>query len=416
MPNSKGHSRKISLFGHFGTGNFGNESTLQAMLWHLRRLVPDAEIACICTSPEVVAANYNIAAVAISGTVVKPWKIHNPVAKAIRKLFVGVPSELYRWFKGAMTLRDTDLLIVTGTGMLTDAFGIGAWGWGPYCSFKWSVLAKLCGCRLMFVSVGAGPLQRRASELLVKSSLSLANFRSYRDEASLEYLKGVGFRTNGDRVYPDLVFSLPAAAPNFDAVKGRRPVVGLGLMLYAGMYGMEKTTRADYAAYLETLVVFVEWLLEREYDVRLIIGDRMDMPVTEKFNALLKARSVISEEGRIIAETIASPEDLLSQLAATDFVVATRFHNVLLALLLNKPAIAISFHHKCSSLMSQMGLSEYSQDINRLKADRLIEQFCELERNAETLKPLIKARAEEFRRALDEQYDHILKEIEHAGI
>ena len=53
-------------------------------------------------------------------------------------------------------------------------------------------------------------------------------------------------------------------------------------------------------------------------------------------------------EERIIDEPIASVDDLLKQLAATDVVVATRFHNVLLALLLNKPAIAISYHPMCS--------------------------------------------------------------------
>jgi polysaccharide pyruvyl transferase WcaK-like protein len=79
--------------------------------------------------------------------------------------------------------------------------------------------------------------------------------------------------------------------------------------------------------------------------------------------------------------------------------------------LLNKPVLAISFHHKCSSLMSQMGLAEYCQDINRLNADRLIEQFCDLERNAERLRPLIKHKTEEFRRALDEQYDCIFKKM-----
>jgi polysaccharide pyruvyl transferase WcaK-like protein len=411
MPSPKRHRLKIGLFGHFGMGNFGNESTLQAMLCHLRRRMSDAEILCICSAPEIVKADYKIAAVAISGTVVKPWKLRNPVVRAARKVFIGVPSEFYRWFKGAMTLRDTDMLIVVGTGILTDAFGIGAWSWGPYSSFKWSLIAKLCGCRLMFVSVGAGPLERRASELLVKSSLSLANFRSYRDEASLEYLKGIGFRSNADRVYPDLAFSLPAASPNRDGVKGRRPVVGLGLMLHAGMYGIEKTTSAHYAAYLETLVVFVRWLLDREYDVRLLVGDLADTPVTQEFRTLLRERSVTYEEERVICEPVRTARELLSQLAATDLVVATRFHNVLLALLLNKPAIAISFHHKCSSLMSQMGMSEYCQDIRRLNTDRLIEQFCDLEKNAETIRPLIKSRAEEFRRALDEQYDRILKEI-----
>ena len=69
----------------------------------------------------------------------------------------------------------------------------------------------------------------------MKSALSLADFRSYRDNASLEYLKRIGFETNGDRVYPDLVFSLPQAMlPDHVNRQRKRRVVGIGLMAYAG--------------------------------------------------------------------------------------------------------------------------------------------------------------------------------------
>ena len=102
---------------------------------------------------------------------------------------------------------------------------------------------------------------------------------------------------------------------------------------------------------------------------------------------LLRERLSECDEARIIDEPICSVEDLLSQIAATDIVVATRFHNVLLALLCDKPVISISFHHKCDSLMSAMGLSEYCLDINDLKADQLIEKFCDLENNADRIKP-----------------------------
>jgi polysaccharide pyruvyl transferase WcaK-like protein len=400
---------KISLYGHFGRGNFGNEATLEALLCHVRRLVPDAEVTCICTFPERVSADYKIAALPISDVVVRPWRLRNPVARFARKLFIGIPSELYRWLKGVITLRDADMLIIVGTGLLTDAFGIGSWG--PYSTFKWSVIAKLCGCRLMFVSVGAGPLERPTGRLFVKCALTLANFRSYRDEATIEYLRDIGFQSNRDRVYPDLAFSLPTAPPNGDATRWRRPIVGLGLMLYAGMYGIEKTTSAHYAAYFETLAGFANWLLDRDYDIRLLIGDHADTPATQEFISLVKKRSATHGEDRIVAEPIASTKDLLSRLTATNFVVATRFHNVLLALYLNKPSISISFHHKCSSLMSQMGMSEYCQDIKKLDFHVLIEQFCRLENNAEGIRETLAQRVADCRKALDEQYHLMFKDF-----
>jgi polysaccharide pyruvyl transferase WcaK-like protein len=160
---------------------------------------------------------------------------------------------------------------------------------------------------------------------------------------------------------------------------------------------------------LENLASFVRWLLAQENDVRLLIGDHGDVRTTQELRGLLRERLSACKEEHIIDEPVSSVEGLLSQLAATDIVVATRFHNVLLALLCEKPVISISFHHKCESLMSTMGLSAYCLDINALKADRLIEKFCDLEINASKIKSIIREKATEFRGALDEQYDLIFK-------
>jgi len=394
---------KISLFGHFGGGNFGNDSSLQAMLYFLRHLVPDAEFNCICTGPETVATAYNINAVPSRNVAAKPRAFHNLLARLARKVFVGIPREIYRWLDGLKMLWRTDALIIPGTGLLTDAYTL--CHWGPYDMFRWSVTAKLCRCKLLFVSVGAGPVYTRIGKFFVKAALALADFRSYRDHSTLQYLKGLGFRADNDLVYPDLAFSLPEMLiPHRHRSKGRRFVVGLGLMEYAGKYSAETPANSVYASYIENLVEFVKWLFAHEYNVRLLIGDLADARVIREFRSLLKERLVTHEEERIIDEPVASVEDLLSQLAATDVVVATRFHNVLLALLLNKPVIAISFHHKCSSLMSKMGLAEYCLDINDLNAKKLIGQLCQLEKNSELLRSLIKEKVEGCCNALDEQY------------
>ena len=198
---------KIAFFGHFNGTNIGNESTLQAMLHRLRQLVPDADFNCICTGPEATIATYNINAVPIRAAVVKPRTLRNSAARLARKLIVGVPSELYRWLKGFKTLWGTDALIVPGTGLLTDAYTF--FYWGPCDMFRWSVTAKLCGCKLLFVSVGAGPIYSHIGRFCVKTALTLADFRSYRDASTVQYLKSIGFPADRDSIYPDLAFSLP---------------------------------------------------------------------------------------------------------------------------------------------------------------------------------------------------------------
>ena len=400
--------KKIALFGHFDSTNFGNESTLQAILYHLRRFLPDAEVTCISTGPEATVATHHIDAIPVAEIFFKSWVPRNPVSRALRKICIGLPSEPYRWVSGFMSLRRTDMLIIPGTGLLTDAYGL--LNWGPYNLLKWSLIAKVCRCKLLFVSIGVGPIYGTLGKYFIKSMLSLADFRSYRDNSSKQYLEDIGFRADSDRVYPDLVFSLPEAViPQQDTKKSSRPVVGLGVMGNAGKYSISGPS--DNLAYLEKLVTFVRWLLAREYDVRLLSGDVGDVGAWQELRDLMREQSSVCDEGHIIDQPICSVEDLLSQIAATDIVVATRFHNVLLALLCNKPVISISFHHKCESLMRTMGLSDYCLDIRDWDADQLIEKFCDLENNAAKIKPLIREKARESREALDEQYKCIFNAV-----
>jgi polysaccharide pyruvyl transferase WcaK-like protein len=228
----------------------------------------------------------------------------------------------------------------------------------------------------------------------------------------MQYLEGIGFHAGNDRVYPDLVFSLPETAiPHSDTKNNRRSVVGLGVMDYAGKYSVARPSDTIYLVYLQNLVTFAVWLLAHKYDIRLLSGDLGDTHTRQEFRALLRERISVCDEVHVIDEPIGSVKDLLSQIVATDVVVATRFHNVVLALLCNKPVISISFHHKCESLMGTMGLSEYCLDINDLKANKLIEKFCDLENNTAKTKTVIEEKISEFRKALDEQYRFIFADM-----
>ena len=135
-------------------------------------------------------------------------------------------------------------------------------------------------------------------------------------------------------------------------------------------------------------------------------------PATEEFKCLLRERLQEYDDSRIIGQGhVTSVDQLLSQLEGTELVVATRFHNVLLALLNNKPVVAISFHHKVTSLMNAMGLSNYCLDINDFKGEELIAKFGDVRRNVGALKSVIKERAEDCRKQLDEQYGLIFKDL-----
>ena len=397
-------SLKVSLFGHFGSPNPGNESTLIAILARLRSLYPDGEFRCVCTNPQAALARYGIDAIPITTRTARGWDRDVPLARRVPMAFVQAGAELGQYARAFRELKQTDMLIVSGTGLVTDAYGLS--DWGPYSQFKWVVMAKLRRCKVLFVGVGAGPIYRPLGQLLVKATLSMADYRSYRDEASRDYLRAIGFRSEHDPVYPDLVFGLPEAFLPLDPPRSvpHRRIVGLGLMEYAGKYSVADPRAETYTAYLESLAVFARWLLDHDCDIRLLLGD-WDTSVIDEFRSAVEAQLGRYPEERIIEPPSTSVQDILAEIAASDVVVATRFHNVLFSMLLNKPVMAISFHHKCSSLMRQMALSEYCHDINQMDADELIGQFEKLERSEEAVKRTIARGTAEARAAVDQQYD-----------
>jgi len=157
---------------------------------------------------------------------------------------------------------------------------------------------------------------------------------------------------------------------------------------------------------------FISWLVEHNGTVRLLTGDVVyDSRVRTDLRTLLEQSGLTYEKSNIIDEPPGSFEELLSQLASTKVVVASRFHNLLLALMLGKPALAISFHEKDDSLMTAVGLQEFCQDIANLDVSTLIEQFVRLEENADRLRQEIRLKTKGYRRELDKQYSHIFEEI-----
>jgi polysaccharide pyruvyl transferase WcaK-like protein len=399
--------QKISLFGHFGTQNMGNEATLAAILSRLQALYPSREICCICSHPEVVAATYGIEAIPITRRSARIWDRQARFDKRLGMLFVGLAEAFRGCVRAYLSLKGTDLFIVPGTGLLTDAYGLSAWG--PFGLFQWGLAARLRGCSLMFVSVGAGPIRSALGRFFVRSTLSSADYRSYRDASSRSFLQDIGFPADRDRIYPDLVFSLPPdPTPDAGDCIKPRPVVAVGLMEYSGTYSAPDPRDDTYPVYLATLGNFVRWLLDNDYDVELLLGDG-DIPVIEEFTASLWNGLAPDDEERVTFTPAASPSDLLSQIEAADYVVATRFHNILFSALHNKPVIAITFHHKCTSLMSQLGVSEFCHDIHDMSTERLVEQFQQLVRNADHVQWTLGERVDEFRAALDEQYDLVFE-------
>jgi polysaccharide pyruvyl transferase WcaK-like protein len=298
-----------------------------------------------------------------------------------------------------------DMLIVAGTGIVTDLCGPLGW---PYDIFKLSTLAALCRVKLVFLSVGVGPIRSPLSRWFLNRSLALAHHRSYRDEASKQYLEKTGFNTEGDSVYPDVVFGLSQNNLVSGVRAGQRRVVGVGLKDYGSTEPLEPKTCRQY---LDTMAAFVSWLQGHGYSVRLLIGDvQYDVGVIEEFVDVLKSRNIPTDAPLLIAEPALTVKELLRQVGETEAVISARYHNLVMALIQNKPVMALSDHAKLDALATDFGLAQYLLPLGNLSPDVLIGRFKQLENDMERLRPYIKAELDKYRQALDALFAILLPE------
>jgi polysaccharide pyruvyl transferase WcaK-like protein len=414
-PSPSGKKSKIAFFGIFGIQNLGNECTLQAILWNVRERLPEHPLHAISFDPADTVRRHHLASSAVSrqnfAGVTRRSGLWGKVARLVR-ICRRVPGELMDWFHAIRTLRGTKLVIMTGTGMLTD-YMTTASGF-PYDVFRWTIAARIAGCKVRFVGVGVGPIYGSLSRRLITTALSLADYRSFRDQNSKNRIKKSGFDSEKDPVFPDLVFSLPDHTfpqRRIDTPQARR--VGLGVMDHRDIHlWNSEQHQAQYSAYLEKMCDFVLWLLKHKYTVRILQGDaRHDASTRTELRKMLESRGARYEDAGIIDEGSTTVDELIAQIRDVDLVVSPRFHNLLLGLMMSIPCISLSYDPKNDSLLEGVGLGEYCQPLTALDFRKLIEQFVSLEAHLEQAKPMIERKVKEYRDQLDEQYGLILGEL-----
>ena len=74
-------------------------------------------------------------------------------------------------------------------------------------------------------------------------------------------------------------------------------------MVYAGRYSAADPRPDTYKVYLESLADLAIWLLEHDYDIRLLLGDN-DTVAIDDFRSILRTRMDGYDEERIIEQPI----------------------------------------------------------------------------------------------------------------
>lgn len=436
---------KVGIFGHFGHFNLGDEAIIRAVLYNIRRCLPDAEILAFSDNPEDTQQRHQVPAFPIARHTyaerarrlestsakaasdnggawanLRAWLKRVPLlvplvhaARALVSLPDIIVEELKFLRRSYRTLRGVDLLLVAGSNQFLDNFG-GPWGY-PYDLLKWSTLAKLAGAKLAFVSVGAGPIDHWLSRLILRPVLFLSDYTSYRDEGSRKLMEP-GRETNRSLVYPDLAFSLDPKVHRHQ-VEGRiesaaKPlVVGINpLAMYDPRYWCFPD-EMKYRRYVERMAGLCERLIREGHAVFFFTTQPIDDQVGRDIWEIVQKEIGGGMRPEFVLRQSHFVPELMDAFASADIVVVTRFHGTVLALLTERPTLAICYYRKARELMVDMGQAEYAVDLDDFEVDDLWRRFKALEQNRLAEKEKIRKKNQEYTEALNQQYDYILTKL-----
>src|SRR5690349_4571765 len=143
---------RVGVFGLLGSGNLGNDGSLEAVLGYLRAAHPEAAVDALCGGPEVVTARYGIPATRLHwyrGEYRTASRAGAIAGKGLGKLVDAVRT--------AAWVRRHDVVIVPGMGVLEATLPLRPWGF-PYALFLLCASGRLTGTPVALVGVGAAPI------------------------------------------------------------------------------------------------------------------------------------------------------------------------------------------------------------------------------------------------------------------
>lgn len=443
----------IGVFGHYGNQNLGDEAITTAVIQRILQYWPAARIWGFSVNPADTSERYHVPAfpirrpVNVSGGNKSVAEANQAEARHVGKPHAGhwlvtvksalkqvpllkrairvagwllrSPQELMkelRFLKDSYRrLREVDLLLISGSNQFLDNFG-GPMGF-PYTLLKWSVLAKLAGCKLAFVSVGAGPIDALSSRLMVRLALLFSDYLSFRDESSKRLIETVGLRGRG-LVYPDLAHGLlPEEAPlprDIDA-KPERPTVGINPMpMYDSRYWCVADDR-KYRDYVGRLAEIAAALQQGGYPLFFFATQPKDENVIhDVLDSLEMTSGGVVDREKLIRRSD-SVSGIMRVFGSADLIIATRFHGTLLALLAERPVLGVCYYRKTRDLLREMGQEDYAVDLEDFTVADVLLRFKRLEDNrlAETEK--IRRKNQEYCQALANQYERVFSLLGPAG-
>jgi polysaccharide pyruvyl transferase WcaK-like protein len=428
--------RTVAVWGHYHGRNLGDELVVATLVDAIGKRLPQARIVAISIDPPETERRHGVPAFMLN-----PGRITGRSVPAdgpgggagapsgrharglVRRLLRNLPGarrllpaaegairiarEIPFSFRSYRLLRGVDTLVIAGSGQLLDSWR-GPWD-HPLTTFRWGALARLARTTVLAPSVGAGPIDGRLSAFLIRSALARAAYVSARDADTERVLRNIGMR-RPIPVCPDMGWAFPfppAHRPPPDPVA--TPRVGVNIMSHEDPRYWPRGDAGRYQAYIAKMTDFVARLLAESEVAIFSSQTRSDRLAADDLMAHLEQRGLTGDPRlENCLGSVEEIDELVDVVGGCDYVVAARFHTVLLPFALGIPTLGLAYHPKTVELFAQLGQSDRCLDIDAFDPDELYQAFRRLRADdGPALRTAIHERAADRRAAVEAQFDRL---------
>lgn len=298
--------KKVVLSGYYGFDNFGDEAILSVLCKKLKAL--DAEITVLSANPLKTQKLYGVNSV-------KNFDIINLIK----------------------TISNSDILFSGGGSLLQDVTSIKSL---LYYSFVIAA-ALFFKKKVVIFAQGIGPLNKCISRFIVKNLLKHADYISVRDEKSLSLMKNWNIEAD---LVNDPVFSIDVP------VKNNKGIVGIQLRDFHSMN--------DYL--LKKLAVSVCNNFHDKVIRILVFQNSIDYDVCIKFENFLKEINP-KVKTEIIKDM--NQEEFVNAISELEYLIAMRFHAIIIALKAGIPSLGINYDIKVEKLAREASIPLISMNV-----------------------------------------------------
>lgn len=324
--------KRFVLSGYFGFKNFGDEAILSVLVNKLNEL------------------NHSITVIS-SDTHYTKSKFKN-----VRSV------NTFKLFDIIMAITKSDYLISGGGSLLQDVTSLKSLIYYLIIIF----LGLIFGKKVVLFAQGIGPINSSFGQYLTKTLLKHCAYISVRDEKSLKLLQS--WDISADLVC-DPVFSTKIS----NVEKSNTVAVQL----------------RDFKTMSEDFIDRLAQVISKEFNDKTIeiysFQDEIDKDICLKFEKSLK---LLNPEMKTVLHTGLTDEEIVSGISKADYLIAMRFHAIIIGLIASVKTLVIDYDIKVQKLAEEFGLP-----LVDLKSD-FGSQFEDLKSlNSQKIKTLVEDKA-----------------------